>query len=105
MVEAEQLYEKILENITNKVVKSLGDNISYQSAFAQKESSEQKIDDLQTSSAYFCTKEESTSYNPENKEIKRNSYKEPPNISASIEMIPYPYRGQAWHPNFDSSFR
>lgn len=58
---------------------------------------------LRTSSAYFCTKEESTLYNPEDNEKKRNSYKEPPNISANIEMIPYPYRGQAWHPNFDSA--
>ena len=48
-------------------------------------------------------KEEPTMYNPEDNEIKRNSSKEPPNISASIEMIPYPYRAQAWHPNFDSA--
>jgi len=103
LVEAEGLYEKMLENFTNKVVKSLSDNISCQSEFARKQSSEQKADDLRTSSAYFCTKEESTLYNPEDNEIKRNSYKEPPNISANIEMIPYPYRGQAWHPNFESA--
>ena len=36
LVEAERLYEKMLENFTNKVVKSLSDNISYQSEFAQK---------------------------------------------------------------------
>jgi|GEM_PF-5577937 len=29
LVEAEQLYEKILENITNKVVTNLSDNISF----------------------------------------------------------------------------
>ena len=103
LVEAEGLYEKMLENITNKVVKSLSQEVSYQSEFTQKESSEQKSDESQTSSAHFCTKEEPTMYNPEDNEIKRNSSNEPPNISASIEMIPYPYRGQAWHPNFDSA--
>ncbi len=103
LVEAEKIYEKMLENITNKAVTNLSDNISSVSSFAQKESSEQKSDESQTSSAHFCTKEEPTMYNPEDNEIKRNSSNEPPNISASIEMIPYPYRGQAWHPNFDSA--
>jgi hypothetical protein len=37
LVEAEQLYEKILENITNKVVTNLSDYISFVSVFAQKE--------------------------------------------------------------------
>ena len=55
LIDAEQLYEKMLENFTNKVVKSLSDNMSYQSEFTQKESSEQKSDESQTSSAYFCT--------------------------------------------------
>ena len=56
LVEAERLYEKMLENFTNKVVKSLSDNISYQSEFARKQSSEQKADDLRTSSAYSVPK-------------------------------------------------
>ena len=34
LVEAERLYEKMLENITDNVVTSLSDNVSYQSAFA-----------------------------------------------------------------------
>jgi hypothetical protein len=36
LVEAEQLYEKILENMTNKVVTSLSDDTSFTSLFAQK---------------------------------------------------------------------
>ena len=38
LVEAERLYEKMLENITNKIVTNLSDNISLMSSFAQKES-------------------------------------------------------------------
>ena len=37
LVEAEQLYKKILENITNKVVTNLSDNITSVSTFAQQE--------------------------------------------------------------------
>jgi hypothetical protein len=37
LVEAEQLYGKMLENISNKVVTNLNDNISYQQVFAQQE--------------------------------------------------------------------
>jgi hypothetical protein len=37
LVEAEQLYEKMLENLTNKVVTSLIDNISSVSTFGQQE--------------------------------------------------------------------
>lgn len=33
----EHTYEKMLENIANKVVTNLSDNMSYQPAFAQKE--------------------------------------------------------------------
>jgi hypothetical protein len=36
-VEAEYLYEKMLENITNRVVTNLSDNISSVSTFAQKQ--------------------------------------------------------------------
>ena len=46
LVEAERLYKKMLENITNKVVTNLGDNISSVSSFAQRESSEQNSDDI-----------------------------------------------------------
>jgi hypothetical protein len=35
LVEAEQLHEKMLGNMTNEVVTSLSDNMSYQPAFAQ----------------------------------------------------------------------
>ncbi len=37
LVEADQLYEKMLENITNKIVTNLSDNMSYQPAFAQQQ--------------------------------------------------------------------
>jgi hypothetical protein len=37
LVELEQLYEKILENTTNRVVTSLSENKSSMSAFAQEE--------------------------------------------------------------------
>lgn len=37
LVEAEQLYEKMLGNMTNKVVTNLNDNVSYQPSFAQQE--------------------------------------------------------------------
>ena len=48
LVEAERLYEKMLENITNKVITNLSDNISSMSSFALKESSEQNSDDMRT---------------------------------------------------------
>ena len=37
LVEAERLYEKMLENITNKVIIGLSDNTSSMSGYAQKE--------------------------------------------------------------------
>jgi hypothetical protein len=36
LIEAKQLYEKMLENITNKVVITLSDDTSSMSVFAQK---------------------------------------------------------------------
>jgi hypothetical protein len=42
MVEAERLYDKILENITNKVVTNLSDNISSVSTFARQELREEQ---------------------------------------------------------------
>ena len=102
LVEAERLYEKMLENITNKVVTNLSDNISSMSSFAQKESSEQNSDDMRTSSDYLYAKEERTLSDPEDKGIERNSFKERPDVpAAGHRMISYPYSGQAWHPNFD----
>ena len=56
LIEAERLYEKMLGNITNKVVTTLSDNILSMSSFAQKESSEQNSDDIRTfaeEEAYF----------------------------------------------------
>ena len=44
LVEAERLYEKMLENITNKVIVNWSNDISFVSSFAQKESSEQNSD-------------------------------------------------------------
>ena len=44
LVEAEKLYEKMLENITNKVIVNWSNDISFVSSFAQKESSEQNSD-------------------------------------------------------------
>ena len=68
LVEAERLYEKMLENITNKVVTNLSDNISSMSSFPQKESSEQNSDDMRMSSAYLYAKEERTLSDTEDKE-------------------------------------
>ena len=48
LVEAEQLYEKMLENITNKVVTNLSDNMSSTSPFVLEESSEFSSDDMRT---------------------------------------------------------
>ncbi len=48
LVEAEHLYEKMLENITNKVVTTLSDNILSMSSVVQKESSKQNSDDMRT---------------------------------------------------------
>ena len=44
-------------------------------------------------------KEERT--DPEDKGIERNSFKEPSDVPAGHRIISYPYKGQAWHPNFD----
>jgi predicted transcriptional regulator len=98
LVEAEQLYEKMLENITNKVITDLSDDISSVSSFAQKESSELNSDDMLT-----FAKEERTLSDTEDKGIERNLFKERNDVlSAGHRMISFPYRGQAWHPNFDT---
>ena len=60
LVEAERLYEKMLEKITNKVVTVLSDDIPSVSSFAQKESSELNSDDTRVSSDYLYAKEERT---------------------------------------------
>ena len=60
LVEAGRLYEKMLENITNKVVTNLSDNMSSMSSFVQKESSEQNSDDMLMVSAFSYAKEERT---------------------------------------------
>ena len=95
LVEAERLYEKMLENITNKVVTNLSDNMSSTSPFVLEESSEFSSDDMRT-----LAKEERT--DPEDKWIERNSFNERPDVQAGHRMINDPYRGQAWHPNFDA---
>ena len=100
LVEAERLYEKMLENITNKVVTNLSDNISSMSSFAQKELSELNSNDMRTSSDYLYAKEERTLSNTEDKGIERNSFKERPDVPAHRLKF-YPYSGQAWHPNFN----
>ena len=98
LVEAERLYGKMLENISNKVVTSLSDNISSTSEFTQKESSEQNSDDMRT-----FVEEERTVSGPEDKGIERNLFKERTDIlAAGYRMKFYPYSGQAWHPNFDT---
>jgi predicted transcriptional regulator len=96
LVEAEELYKKMLENITNKVVINLSDNVIYKSSFAQKGSSEQNSDDMRT-----FAKEERTLSEPEDREIERNSFKERADPLVGHKMKFYPYSGQAWHPNFD----
>jgi hypothetical protein len=54
LVEAERLYGKMLENITNKVVTSLSDSTSSVSAFVQKGSAEQNSDDARTFAKEEC---------------------------------------------------
>ncbi len=76
LVEAEQLYEKMLENLTNKVITTLSDNISSMSSFALKEPSEQNSDDMRRSSDYLYAKEERTLSGPEDKGIERNLFKD-----------------------------
>lgn len=96
LVEAERLYGKMLENITNKVVTTLSDNLLSMSSFAQKKSSEQNSDDMQTASSdYLYGKEECTLSEPEDKEIQRNLFKERPDVPAGHRMLSYPYSGQA----------
>jgi predicted transcriptional regulator len=98
LVEAERLYEKMLENITNKVVTNLSDDISFMSSSTQRESAEQNSDDMRT-----FAKEERTLSDTEDNGIERNLFKERNDVlSAGHRMISFPYRGQAWHPNFDT---
>ena len=97
LVEAERLYEKMLENIANKVVTKLSDNIPSMLASDQNESLEQNLDDMRT-----LVKEEHTLSHPEDKGIERNSFKERPDVPAGHKMISYPNCGQAFHPNFDT---
>jgi predicted transcriptional regulator len=104
LVEAEGLYGKMLENIANKVVTNLSDDISSVSSFAQKEPSEQNWDPVHMSAAYLYAKEERTSFEPEDKDIetaKKQSFKERPDVQASFRMGSYPRVGQARHPNLD----
>jgi hypothetical protein len=98
LVEAEKLYRKTLENITNKVVINLNENNLSISSFAQKELLEQNSDDMLMPSDYLHAKEERTLSDPEDREIERNSFKERPDLLVKF----YPYRRQAWHPNFDT---
>jgi hypothetical protein len=93
----------MLENITNKVVTSLSNNILSTSSFALQESSEQTSDDRQTSSSdYLHAKEERTLLD-EDKGLERNLFKERPDeLAAGHRMISYPNYGQAFHPNFDT---
>ncbi len=81
LVEAEKLYERVLENITNNVV---SDNILSTSSVVQKESEEQNSDDKRTSSAYSFVKEERTLLDPEDREIERNSFVERPDVLALV---------------------
>ena len=47
-------------------------------------------------------KEERTLWDPEDREIERNSFKERPDLLVGHRMKFCPYIGQAWHPNFDA---
>ena len=101
LIEAERLYEKMLESVTNKVVTNLSDNLSSTSSFAQKETSEQNSEDMLTSSDYLYAKERTLS-DTEDKGIERNSFKELSDLPAdNHRIIFHPHEGQAWHPNFD----
>ena len=84
----------MLENITNKVVTNLSDNISSMSSFALKEPSGQN------SSDYLYAKEERTLSDTEDKGIES---KERSDVLAAGHRVKFhPYSGQAWHPNFDT---
>ena len=95
LVEAERLYEKMIENITNKVVINLNENNSSILSPPTK-----RI--VRTEFRYIRTfaKEERILLDPEDKGIERNSFKEHPDVPACYRMISYPNFGQAFHPNF-----
>jgi hypothetical protein len=48
-------------------------------------------------------KEEHKLFEPEDKDIERNSFKERPDVQPGFRMEAYPHVRQAWHPNFDTS--
>lgn len=102
LVEAELVCQKMLENISGKVITNLSENNLSISSFPQKESSEQNSGDMLMPSAFSYTKEERTLSDPDDKEIERNSFNERPDVSAGHRMISYPNCGQAFHPNFDT---
>ena len=78
MVEAERLYEKMLEDITNKVVTDLSDNILSMSSVGQKESAEQNSDDIRT----FAKEESGTLSDTEDKGVRRNSFTGRPDVTS-----------------------
>jgi hypothetical protein len=97
LVEAKGLYEKMLENITNKIVTNLSDNESSMSSFPPRVSAEQNRDSVQIS-----IKEERTFSEPEDNDIERNSFKvHEVQAEASYRMGSYPHRGQVY-PNFEA---
>ncbi len=101
--EAEKLYSKTVENITNEVITSLGDNDSSISSFTQKEEYDRNKVDVQKSGASLYVKEEHTLFESQDKELEVNKFKELPEVQAGYRMVvPYNCRGQAVHPNFDA---
>ena len=105
LVEADRLYEKMLENITNKVVTNLNlsDNMSPIPSFSQRESSEQNSEDIQKSSDYSYAEEDRTLSDLEDKGIEGILFKDRPEVQDDHRVIYNPYRRQAWHPNFDAT--
>ena len=89
--------------MTSAAVINLSDDISPMSSSPQKEWFEQNSDGMLMPSDYLHAKEECTLSDPEDKEIGRNLFKECPDVPNNHKMISFPYRGQAWHPNFEAS--
>jgi hypothetical protein len=101
--EADRLYSQTVENLTNEVITNLSDNkSSVLSSSIQKELSEQNRDNVQMSASNLHFKEEHTLFHPEDKGLEGNSSEEPSEVQHGYRMVPFPYKGQAVHPNFDA---
>jgi hypothetical protein len=85
------------------VITNLSDNkSSLLSSSIQKELSGQNRDNVQLSAANLHFKEEHTFFHPEVKGLEGNSSEEQSEVQDGYRTVPFPYKGQAVHPNFDA---